>query len=189
MSVPHEAERPDKRVVVARIKRPWGRRGEVLVDLHTDWPQERFRDGAELELAWDDGRTMAVVAAGFGLRAGKAALALRGVESIGDAEDLRNAWVLADRGAVVVDSDEWHQADLVGLRVVLASGAAVGVVLGIMEGAAGDLIEVRLDDGREALVPLAPPITLEIREDAIVIDPPAGLLDPSDAVEARESNP
>ncbi len=170
-------------VIVARIRRPWGRRGEVIVDLLTDWPEARFAEGTPLLLRFDDGRESQTTARAYTERSGQAMLALAGVESIDDAEEVRDAWVLAERDDAVLEAGEIHQADLPGLAVVLVDGRRVGTVREVMEGAASDLIVVDLEGGGEALVPLCEPITVAIDRERVVIEPPPGLLDLRGAIE------
>lgn len=183
-------ETPAKRVVLGRLRRPWGRRGELLLDLHTDWPEERFARGRELTLEWDDGRRLERRSAGYRRLQCGPLLAFEGAEDIGAAERLAGAWLVASaEGAPPLEPGEVRQADLVGLRVELPDGRQVGVVAGLEETAAADLLVVALDDGREALVPFAAAIakTIDVAGGRIVLDPPPGLLDLREAEDAGDS--
>ncbi len=174
-------------VVLARLRRPWGRRGELIVDVHTDWPDERFAPGRVVRLAWDDGRAVAKTVRGFRDLVQGAMLAFEGVDDISAARDLAGAWVVGERDELGrPESDALTHADLAGLEVVRTDGTRVGRVAGVDETAGIDLLRVALDGGGEALVPLAPAICVAIEPEAgrIVIDPPVGLLDLSQADEA-----
>ena len=174
------ASRP---VILARIRRPWGLRGELLLELHSDWPEERFPPGAELELAWDDGRTARATVREFRQTGVGALLALEGANGIGEARVFSGATIVADAERLprLAEPSDWQHADLVGLTVTLRDGRRVGVVERIDEGAASDFAVVRLDAGGEALLPLVPAIAVAIDRDAgqLVVDPPRGLLDPA----------
>lgn len=176
------ASRP---VILARIRRPWGLRGELLLELHSDWPEERFAPGAELELAWDDGRSARATVRAFRQTGVGPLLALEGADGIGEARVFTGAAVVADAGTLprLAGDGDWQHADLVGLAVVLPDGRRVGRIEEIEEGAAADLAVVRLDAGGEALVPLVPAIAVAIDREAgrLVVDPPEGLLDPAAA--------
>ena len=176
------ASRP---VTLARIRRPWGLRGELLLELHSDWPEERFAPGAELELSWDDGRTARATVREFRQTGVGPLLALEGVDGIGEARVFAGATIVADAEQLprLAEESDWQHADLVGLAVTLRDGRRVGVVERIDEGAASDLAVVRLDGGGEALLPLVPAIAVAIDRDAgrLVVDPPRGLLDPEAA--------
>jgi 16S rRNA processing protein RimM len=172
-------------VILARIRRPWGLRGELLLELHSDWPEERFVPGAQLDLAWDDGRSARVTVRAFRQTGTGPLLALEGADGIGEARVFAGAAIVADADALprLADDADWQHADLVGLAVVLPDGRRVGRIEGVEEGSAADLAAVRLDGGGEALIPLVPAIALAIDRErgALVVDPPAGLLDPDAA--------
>jgi 16S rRNA processing protein RimM len=172
-------------VILARIRRPWGLRGELLLELHSDWPEERFAPGTELELAWDDGRTGQATVREFRQSGVGPLLALEGADGISEARTYAGATIVADAERLprLAGESDWQHADLVGLAVTLRDGRRVGVVERIEDGAASDLAVVRLDGGGEALLPLVPAIAVAIDRDAgqLVVDPPPGLLDPEAA--------
>jgi 16S rRNA processing protein RimM len=172
-------------VILARIRRPWGLHGELLLELHSDWPEERFAPGAVLELAWDDGRSEQATVRGFRQTGVGPLLALEGANGIGEARVFAGATIVADAEQLprLAAESDWQQADLIGLAVTLRDGRRVGVVERIDEGAASDLASVRLDGGGEALLPLVPAIAVGIDRVAgcLVVDPPAGLLEPEAA--------
>lgn len=177
--------RPDE-VVLGRLRRPWGRRGELVIEVHTDWPEQRFAPGARLRLAWDDGRSIERVVRGFRALTQGSMLAFEGVDDIGGAQDLAGAWLVADRADLPApddDPDGVLHADLVGAEVVTTAGEAVGQVVGIDETAAQDLLRVRRPGGGEALIPVVPAICVAIDREAgrVVIDAIPGLLDLSRA--------
>ncbi|GAB4375625.1 MAG: hypothetical protein Kow0062_14920 [Acidobacteriota bacterium] len=166
-------------VLVARLGRPWGRHGELLVELDTDWPAQRFRSGAGLTAELRSGERRSLRVRALTTRGTRTMVAFDGVDGIGAAEPLAGARLLAPREGVPLERDEVHVADLPGLAVVLADGTVVGHVEAVAEGVASDLVEVRTTDGSRRLVPLVEPIVLAIEPEAgrMVVDPPAGLLD------------
>ena len=106
------------------------------------------------------------------------------LEGVGDrdtADALRGMLLLVDSDALEdpEDPDEYHDHQLVGLRVLDTSGATLGEVTEIVHTAAGELLAIRLADGGDALVPfvseMVPEVDLVAR--TCVIDPPEGLLD------------
>ncbi len=177
-------------VILARVRRPWGLRGELLLDLHTDWPEDRFVPGAAIELAWDDGRTAQATVREFRQTGVGPLLSLEGADGIGEARIYAGASIVADAERLprLAEEGDWQHADLVGLTVTLRDGRRVGVVERIEEGAASDFAAVRLDGGGEALLPLVPAIAVAIDPAGglLVVDPPAGLLDP-EPVEAPDT--
>ncbi len=78
------------------------------------------------------------------------------------------------------DGDEgWYEDELLGMRAFTPAGEPLGEVSGLLVRPAQDLLRLRLNDGREALVPfvdeIVPLVSIQARR--IVIDPPEGLLD------------
>lgn len=175
-------------LVLARLRRPWGRHGELVADLHTDWPAERFAAGTAVRLEWDDGRRpVELTIRSFRDLAQGAMFAFEGVGDISAARDLAGAWIVGDGEALPrPEEDAVTHADLTGLAVVRTDGTPVGTVSGVDESAGGDLLRVALADGGEALVPLAPAIcvAIDLAARRVVIDPPTGLLDLRDAEQA-----
>jgi 16S rRNA processing protein RimM len=176
---------PD-RVVLARVRRPWGRAGELLLDLHTDWPRERFRAGQVVILARDGGHRAELRVRGYRELTHRPLLALEGVADIGAAEEWTGAWILAADGALDrLAADDMLQSEVIGLPVLTDGGEQVGVVSGIEAGPGADLYRVERVAGGELLVPAdAPFCRLDRGRGLVLVDPPAGLLDPDQAVVA-----
>ncbi len=172
-------------VVIARIGKPHGLRGEVTVQLHTDLPERRFADGAVLATQADPGsgvpRTLTVRSTR--VHQGVWLLAFEEVADRTGAEGLRGTRLVMDPddAAVVADDDEdtYAEADLVGLTVVDPSGSTLGEVAGLQLGAAQDRLVVRLTDGREGLVPFVAALVpeVDIAGGRVVLDAPPGLFD------------
>lgn len=174
----------EREVRVARIGKPHGIRGEVTVELFTDSPQTRFIKGNSFSVFKDSGRSgtfpnLTVEKA----RWNKSIMLLKFAEfsDRNTAESLRNSELYAEPEESDVDEDSWYAGDLIGLSVHQDDfGAAVlGEVAGLITGDAQDLLEIRLSDGREVLLPFVEEIVPEIDEQrgAIVITPPPGLLE------------
>jgi 16S rRNA processing protein RimM len=175
---------PTDALLVARIGKPHGLRGEVTVQLHTDDPDARFAPGAVLQTRATPGsgvpRTLTVASTRV-----HRGIWLIGFEQIPDrtgAESLRGTQLFLDAADLTTaeddDAEGWYEDELVGLSVVTADGTVVGEVTGLETRAVQDLIVVRLAGGGEALVPFVEAIVPEVDLDAgrVVIDPPAGLL-------------
>jgi len=172
-------------VLVGRIGKPHGIRGEVTLDVRTDEPERRFAPGAALRAEPPAGsasglRELTVASA----RWHQSTLLVR-FEQIGDrgaAEAARgillHATIPAD--ASPDDPDEFYDHQLVGLAAYDVSGAELGEVTGLVHGGAQDLLTVRTTDGREALVPfvkaLVPEVDLAGRR-VVIADRP-GLVTP-----------
>jgi 16S rRNA processing protein RimM len=165
-------------VVVGRIGRPHGVRGEVTVEVRTDDPDLRFAPGAVLRTEPADRGPLTI--AGHRWHREVLLLAIDGVESREAAEELRNTELhvpVADL-PVLEDPDVYYDHQLVGLTVRLPDGTELGTVDTVRhEGA--DLLVVRRVDGGELLVPFVGAIVpaVDLAGGVVVVDPPEGLLD------------
>jgi 16S rRNA processing protein RimM len=193
MSKREAADSPDG-VIVGRVVGAHGLRGELRIRLQGD-VDNNLQAGSRLRLAREEGDPKAVEARvraiGSGRR-GEARLALDGVDSREAAEALRGRLVLAPAGHLEPLSEgEYYQYELVGCRVEDGEGRALGVVQGIWETGAPDVLVVvdESEAGREYLIPAAEEFLREVDLEArrIVIDAPPGLIDAgSGSTEAGE---
>jgi 16S rRNA processing protein RimM len=158
---------PGGRLVVGRIGRAHGLRGEVAVTFSSNRP-ERTTPGAvlyagERELVIDAARP----------HQGRMLVHFAGVEDRTAAEHLLGAELSAHPLAddVELDDDELWVHEVVGAEVVDRDGTPVGHVVAVEANPAHDLLV--LDGG--ALVPMV--FVVDHRDGRIVIDPPDGLLD------------
>lgn len=167
-------------VVVARIGKPHGLRGEVTVQLHTDDPESRFAVGAVIatRAAPGSGVPRALTVRSTRVHQG---IWLLGFEEVPDrtgAESLRGTRLVAP-AQPEGDSDGWYEDELLGLTVTTRDGARLGEVTGLEVGAAQDLLVVRLDTGTDAYLPFVEAIVPEVDVEGgrVVVDPPDGLLE------------
>lgn len=162
------------RVVVGRIGRPHGVRGEVTVEPRTDEPEIHFCAGGTLLTPTG---TLRIESAKW--HSGRLLLAFEGVCDRTGAEGLRNTMLEIERDPDVRpdDPEEFYDHQLVGLDVVTVEGDAVGVVSEVLHLPAQDVLSVTGPDG-EVLVPFVMAVVPQIDLDArrILIDPPPGLL-------------
>ena len=154
-------------VVVARIGKPHGLRGEVTVDVRTDEPDRRFVPGAVLRAQTPTGSTfphrqLTVERA----RWHQQTLLLTFAE-LADrtaAETARGVVLHATIGAdeTPEDPEEFYDHQLVGLTAVDLDGTLLGTVESVLHGGAQDLLVVRTPDRREGLVPFVSALVPEV---------------------------
>lgn len=176
-------------VVVGRIGRPHGIRGEVTVEPRTDEPERRFAAGARLlvRTGATDGPVPTTLTVG-GIRWHQDRLLVR-FEELADrtAAEGARGWLLAlmvDPAERPEDPEEFYDHQLVGLQVVTTEGVEVGTVADVLHSAAQDLLVVRRA-ARDVLVPFVSALVPEVDLAAgrvVVADRP-GLLDPDAAEE------
>lgn len=167
------------RVVVARVGRALGVKGDVLVDVLTDEPERRLAPGVELQ-AMGGGRTVRIEA--VRPHGGRLCVHFAGIEDRTAAESLTGLMLEAERGADErpEDPEEFYDDALIGLEVLTESGERVGSVTEVLHLPAQDVLAVReAPDAPEILVPFVAEIVpvVDIDGSRIVIRPPDGLLD------------
>jgi len=170
-----------------------GLRGELRVRV-LDERDNNMRAGSSVWLAREEGDPKPVEArvraVGSGRR-GEARLALEGVDSREAAEALHGRLVRGHAEQLdPLEAGEYYQFELVGCRVEDGEGRVLGVVSGIWETGAPDVLVVidGANGDRELLIPAAQEILREVDVAArrIVIDAPPGLLDGVEPQRGRE---
>ena len=172
------------RLVVARIGRAHGIRGEVTVEVRTDAPDERFVPGVTLHVVPPRGPAGRGLPATLTLESvrdhnGTLLLAFEEVADRTAAEGLRNVLLEAEVPEQSDEPDAWYDHQLVGLRVVDPAGEPLGDVVAVEHPPAQDLLVVRRPDGAQRLVPFVTAIvpTVDVAAGVLVVDAPRGLLD------------
>ncbi|MCF3962485.1 ribosome maturation factor RimM [Streptomyces fuscigenes] len=170
-------------LVVARVGRAHGVRGEVTVEVRTDEPELRLGPGAVL--ATDPAAAGPLTIATGRVHSGRLLLRFEGVGDRGGAEALRNVLLIAevDPEELPEDPDEFYDHQLMDLDVVLADGTGIGRITEISHLPSQDLLIVERPDGSEVMIPFVEEIVTEIdlEEQRAVVAPPPGLIDPAQA--------
>ncbi|MDY6811936.1 MAG: ribosome maturation factor RimM [Actinomycetota bacterium] len=167
-------------LVIGRVAKSHGVRGEVVVDIRTDDPEARFAPGAVLHGRLPRGggeQNFTVTAARQ--HAGRLLLSLDEVSDRTAADALRGVLFVIDSSAVDSgdDPDEFYDHEIEGLPVTTVDGAEVGVLASVLHLPGSDVLAVRTPDDREVLIPFVREIVPTVSRNGIVIDPPAGLID------------
>jgi len=172
-------------IVVGRVGKAHGVRGDVTVDVRTDLPDRRFAPGERLDRS---GGGPALVIEGSRWHSGRLLVRFEGVADRTTAESLRGVVLTidADLAGEAVDPDDpdsdgefWWDRDLVGLRAVTPDGQPLGEVTDVVHTAAGELLAIGRPGGGEHLVPFVRDIvpTVDPIGGRLVVDAPPGLLD------------
>lgn len=166
-------------LVVGRIGRAHGIKGEVTVEVRTDEPELRLAPGAVLHT---DPSTVGPLTITSGREhSGRLLLGFEGTRDRNAAEALRGTLLVADVDPAdePADAEEFYDHQLVGADVVATDGQLLGQVAELVHLPYQDLLSVRRTDGGEALVPFVSEIVLniDVKERRMTVDPPAGLFD------------
>lgn len=146
-------------LAVGKLRRPHGIRGEILMDVYTDFP-ERIYPGVVLYVG--EARQMLHVRS---TRWHKSAM-LIAFEEFSDREqvgELRNQIVHVPTGdRPPLPQGEFYHHQLIGLSVVTESGDPLGVIKDILETGANDILIVRTPGSGEVLLPVIDEVILDI---------------------------
>ena len=164
--------------VVGRIARAHGNRGHVVVNLETDFPEQRFQPGAELFVE-RRGRIDPLTLTTVRFQRDRPVIGIAGVDTMDAAEALAGLELRVPVGRLArLPEGSFYRHDLVGCHVETRSGERVGTVREVEGTTAGSRLVIDGIRG-EILIPLAMEICTTIDPGArrIVIDPPEGLLE------------
>lgn len=174
------------RLVVGRVGRPHGLRGEVTVEVRTDDPAQRFAVGSVL--ATDPAERGPLTVAARRWQSGRLVVAFEGYQDRDGVEALRDTLLQIDSSDLepLGDPEEFYDHDLIGLHVVTVGGEDVGTVADVLHHGQ-DLLVVDGSgprSGSEIMIPFVAALVPEVNVAAgrLVVDPPPGLLDPETAI-------
>ena len=168
----------DRMVLVGRIARPHGLRGQVIVTPETDFVDERFQAGATFWTRSGRGHEVLKVNSAR-VQNGRPVIGFEGFEKIEDVERLAGLDLRIPEDSLrPLDAGAYYVHDLVGCAVETISGEPVGEVKRVEGGAGASVLNVEGRRG-EVLVPLAADICVEVDVAGrrIRINPPEGLLE------------
>ncbi|NOY98470.1 MAG: 16S rRNA processing protein RimM [Chloroflexi bacterium] len=146
-------------LAVGFLRRPHGVRGEILMDVLTDFP-ERLQPGMQVYVG-EEHAPMTLVA-----RRGHAKgllITFEGIESREAVGNFRNQYVYvltADRPPL--PEGEYYHHQLIGLQVVSEDDRLLGELTTILETGANDVYVVKSESGREILLPAIPAVVLDV---------------------------
>ena len=177
-------------VVVGRIGKAHGLKGEVSVELRTDEPARRFVDGVVLTTETPRGgaphgpdRPASLTVLATRWHQSRLLVTFEQVTGRNQADAIRGLLLVTtvDQAETPQDADEFYDHQLVGLQVVTTEGAAVGEVAEVVHGSAQDLLKITAPDGREILVPFVAQLvpTVDVPNKKIVVQDRPGLLAPA----------
>lgn len=171
---------PNGYLAVGKIVGVHGLRGEVKVELHTDFP-ERFETGAILNLG-DDLIPMYILMARP--HKGHMLVQFEGVNSRSDAEQLRNHWLFVDEeNAMELDDDIFWVHDIIGLKVQTDEGRFLGTIKDVLFTGANEVYVVQTDSkvnrGKDLLLPAIADVVqqVDLDESVLIVQLQPGLLD------------
>ncbi|WP_127143725.1 ribosome maturation factor RimM [Pelagibacterium montanilacus] len=170
------AKKPDNRILVGRLGAAHGISGEIRLSSFTEEPMAIASYGP---LLTDQAGLVVTIEKA---RPAKTVLIARlaGVKDRTGAEKLNGVSLYIDRAQLAeTEDDEFYHADLIGLKALDRDGAVLGVVTGVVNFGADDLLDLRLEAGGSAYLPFTRAIVPEVSlaQGHLVVVPPEGWLD------------
>jgi len=175
-------------LLVGRVARAHGNKGQVIVNPDTDFPGDRFAAGNVLVVQQGEQQAERRIAS-VRFQQGRPIIALDGIETMNDAEALAGAELkvpVADLAPLPAQT--YYRHDLVGCEVSTTAGQIVGPVADVEGTLERSLLVVASPRG-EVMIPMIDGIivSVDFRDRRIVVDPPAGLIDVNLTARASDS--
>ena len=158
-----------------------GIKGDLIVEVSTDYPEERFAVGSAITLKRTSGSTSSheVVAARW--HQCRLLVPVSGIDNRTAADELRNSDIVVTEDdlseLVNVADDEYHISVLLTLTAYTTDGDELGKVTDLLTQTAQDLLVITDPQGKEHMVPFVKALVPEVDIDhkRLVCDLPEGL--------------
>jgi len=152
-------------VTIARVMKTQGRRGEVAVEMFSDFP-ERFEDRRRVfaldQRVVDSGaQRRELVIEDFWPHKDYMVLKFAGVDSISDAETLLKCEIQVPKDERTKLDEGWYVSDLVGCKVT-DQGREIGEVTDVEFGAGEAPLLIVRQGKTEHMIPLSEPYTKQV---------------------------
>lgn len=169
-------EMSEELLLVGRVARAHGNKGQVIVNPDSDFAEERFREGATL-LVGPDAKPCRITSARF--HQGRPVIGLDGVGTMDEADALAGAELkmpLSELGDL--PERTYYRHDLVGCQVEDTDGRLIGEVTAVEGPMEASRLVIAAPHG-EVLIPLVADICVEVNpaDKRIRVAAPDGLLE------------
>ncbi|KAA8326043.1 ribosome maturation factor RimM [Leuconostoc carnosum] len=164
---------------VGTIVNTHGIRGEVKIMAITDFPENRFKKGVELQIETKQGLVPMTVQSSR-LHKNMWLVLFEGITNINEIEKYKtdDIYVASDERQELED-DEYYYDEIIDSRVVDLTGNVIGIVSEIMTTGANDVWVVKREGQPDALIPMIDDVvkSVDVDNKLITIDALEGLLD------------
>jgi 16S rRNA processing protein RimM len=169
---------PDGYMAIGLVTGAHGLRGEVKVELHTDFP-ERFAPDVELYLG-EELEKVTITAARP--HQGQLLLQFDGIHDRDEAEAIRGLWLfIPEEDAVALEEDTYFVHDIIGLSVQTSDGRLLGTVEEVLFTGANEVYVVATpgEPRREILLPAIADVIREVNleQGILTVELLPGLID------------
>ena len=155
-------DRDDTYITVGKLGKARGVHGEIYVTPLTDFP-ERFVGLTEIYL-WNNGTWRKTKLESARLVSGRPVLKFENIDSPEEASRLTNRELAVPRSqAVPLPENTYYVFDLLGCRIYTeVDGESIGEVIDVERYPANDAYVIRMNDGRQMLLPAVPQFVRQV---------------------------
>ena len=165
-------------VVLGKITRPHGIRGEVKVLPLSGWP-DSFRNGERLRLTTEGEPDRIITMEALRKQGNAYIIKIAGIDNRNEAERLRGSVVFVPKDRIPpLPPDSYYVDELIGLTVLSTDDVRIGRMEDVLKGGAHDIYVIR-DNGKEILVPAVKAFIkrIDLESQIMTIEVIEGLLD------------
>jgi 16S rRNA processing protein RimM len=146
-------------LAIGYLRRPHGVSGEIIMDVHTDFPN-RIKSGRKIYIGdRHESATFDTVR----VHGDSLLISLRGYDTPEAVGRFRNQWVhVKAKDVPPLPEGQHYKYEIVDLEVIDDQGNPLGRIAEILETGANDVYVVRDEAGREILLPAIPSVVLEV---------------------------
>lgn len=162
-------------LVIGRIGRAHGLKGEVSVDVRTDMPEVRLAHGEKISTRPAEAGPLTV--SRVREANGRWFVSFAEVPDRTAAEALSSVELVVD-AEVSDEENAWYAHELAGLSAQLLDGTVVGKIIGLEHFPAQDALVLKEKNGTRTLIPFLERFvpTVDVEGGKVVLTPPGGLL-------------
>lgn len=106
-----------------------------------------------------------------------AVVKFEGIDSINELLEYKGAVLYADERAITLQDEEFWVKDLVGRKVVDENDKHLGVITGVSNNGADDLLSIKTKSGKISLVPFVKALVTDVSAEKVTINNIEGLIE------------
>ena len=166
-----------KKLKVGKILTTHGLKGELKIKSETDYGDIRFGKGSVLYLTFNN-QEMEMVVATSRIHKNNYLVSFEGYQDINAVEIFKGLDVFAPKDVELLDEGEIYYDDLIGCKIVDATNTVLGEVVDVMETMAHDILVLKTQNNKKAMIPYVDAFIEEVDVDdkVIVINNMDGLI-------------
>lgn len=172
-------------IKIGKIVNTFGIRGQVKVVADTDFPEQRFAQGAILYVMKDADKLAQLEVDKAQVHKGTYLLSFKGYDNINQVEQFKNLWLAIDpEDQHELEEDAYYHHQIIGLKINTLDGTYLGKVKEILVLGSNDVWVIqRPEPGKkDVLIPFIDDVVkqIDLTQGKITIDLMEGLVDDED---------